>query len=215
VRPRYVFVSNTNSNKKVLEGYLEGSNHVYRGSLNLGASELTPGLWTLYIYPRTTLTEFCPATRVVRVVADPMKSTLFRQNGQSATTWNSDKLQYEFKGVSPNFLNLPLRYPDPAPELPLLGPLKNELEAGLFIQGSMGLNHTMTFTALDAKAYALALNQSLFDKQFSIKPSWIKDVHFDPTTRARWRCAPISCRWCRRIGKLLSTRGCSPPSGAW
>ncbi len=179
-RPRYVFVSAANSNQKVLEGYLDGGNHLYRGGLDLGAKQLTPGLWKLYVYPRTDWTEFCPTTRTVRVVADPMKSTIFRQDGQSVTTWNKDTQQYEFKGAAPNFLKLPLRYPDPPPELPLLGPLKNELEAGLFIQGSMGLNHTMTFTALDAKAYALAFNQSLFDKQFSIKPSWMKDVHYDP-----------------------------------
>lgn len=179
-RPRYVFVSNADPGKKVLEGYLEGANHLYRNNLDLGAKELTPGLWTLYIYPRTAVTEFCPATRVVRVVADPMKSTIFRGGGQSATTWNAAAQQYEFKGIAPNFLGLPLRYPDPAPDLPLLGPLKNELEAGLFVQGSIGLNHTMTFTALDAKSYALALNQSLFDKQFSIKPAWMKDVPYNP-----------------------------------
>jgi hypothetical protein len=179
--PRYVLVSPTDPTKK-LEGVIRGWNHKFEGDVELGASIFTAGLWTLYIYPRNAAgKEYCPASRMVRFVDDPMKSPYFRQQGgQSVTTWNSQTQQYEFKGVMPNFLGLPLRFPDPPPDLPVLGPLRNELEAGLFVQGSMGLDHTMTFTALDAKAYAMALNKNLYEKQFSIKPSWMKNIHYDP-----------------------------------
>lgn len=178
--PRYVFVSNSDPKKQVQAGELGGSNGVFKGPVNLGAGDFTPGLWTLYVYPRAGVIEYCPTTRVVRFVADPMKHSIFRQGGQSVTKWNSAAQQYEFNGIAPNVPILPLKYPEKDISIPLIGPLKNELEAGLFVQGTLGLNYTISFTAVNARAYALAINQSLFNKDWPIKPGWMNDVSYDP-----------------------------------
>lgn len=148
--PRYVFLSSSNPPKKVQEGDLQGGNGLFKGTVNLGDSAFTEGIWTLYVYPRAGIIEYCPSKYTVRFVADPMKNPIFRQGGQSVTKWNTATQQYEFSGIAPNVPLLPLKYPEKDVSIPLIGPLKNELEAGLFVQGTLGLNYTMSFTALNA-----------------------------------------------------------------
>ncbi len=179
--PTYELVSPDGKTKIPGEMAATQEKHVFQADINLGDSKFTDGLWKLFIYPRSLTYTYCPAVKTLRFVGDPMKSPVFRQGGSSATAWNAAEQRYEFRGTIPRGLDfLPLRYPNPPPDLPLLGEVRNELDAGLFLEGIITLDYKITFQALNAKAYVKLLSQEVYGKERDIRPKWMNGVTYDP-----------------------------------
>lgn len=190
--PTYTLVS-PDGQTTIQGAALSGSNHQFTGSVALGDSKISAsGIWTLYVYPHDNKgTQYCPTTKTVRFLDDPMKNAyLFRPDPDSVTTWNSARQQYEFKGKLPNpqaliGVTLPLRYPKADWNLPLIGNANSDFDAYLSVQGTMKLNRVMSFTAFNAQAKATLIGEPVLDKSWSPpnNPSVVIDPN-DPKASA-------------------------------
>ncbi len=120
----------------------------------------------------------CPTTFTIQVDPDPMKDP--RVQAGATTTWNSVKNWYDFQGtlISAGGL-LPFVYPNPVPNLPLLGPLENSFNAGLHVEGDIRLGGLVHIKIARAFAIAKVFNQSILDKNQDLIDDKVAHIYTD------------------------------------
>jgi hypothetical protein len=105
-------------------------------------------------------------SRAISVIANPMDDPLIRDG---TIAWNSSQQRYDFSGTMPKADGvLPLMFPDPPPELPLIGEIRNQLDAGIEFVGSMELDGDVVLDVLDAYALAELLSVDLFNERIDL-----------------------------------------------
>lgn len=132
----------------------------YQASYNM--SLLPPGLSRLIVAPVVNGVRQCPTSRFIEVIADPMKDSLVRAG--STTTWDESAQHYAFKGTIPQLTHLPLTYPDPPPNLPLIGTIENTLDANLHIEGTLELDGDVRLSLLHVEALAKLLSREVYKR---------------------------------------------------
>lgn len=162
-----------------------GKSQQWQAQVDLGQMT-TAGIWELHVIPQDSShggDHYCKTVNHARFIDDPMKVSFLFRPADSATMWNSIQRRYEFHGKMPNpqklvGVTLPLRYPKDDWNLPMLGKANSEFDAYLYMQGTMTLDCTMTFTAFSAQAQARLLGQSVLNKSWS--PLYSPSVTFNP-----------------------------------
>ncbi|MBM3134093.1 MAG: DNRLRE domain-containing protein [Chloroflexi bacterium] len=125
-------------------------------------SLLLAGVSTLKIVPVPTSGCGEPGHRSIEVIADPTADPFVREGSIS---WNSSEQRYEFGGTIPQVAGLlPIVYPDPPPDLPLIGSIENRLDAGVRFEGSLYLGGDLTLRVLRANALARLLGFDVFNQ---------------------------------------------------
>ncbi len=132
----------------------------YTAGLDVGT--LPVGLSTLYVSAVVNNQRTCPLAWTINVIADPMKDPVI-QPGTGQTTWDAGPESYHFTGKIPNFFNLlPLSWPNPPLNVPLLGKMENRLDAGLLVDGHLELDSTIHLHWLRAAVQLRAVSKDLY-----------------------------------------------------
>ncbi len=147
-------------------------------SLLHDVKDFPAGRSKLIIAPVVGGSRQCPKIFSVQVDVDPMKDPHVQAG--ATTTWNAAQKWYDFQGtlVSAGGL-LPFKYPNPEPDLPLLGKIENSFNAGLHVEGTIRLNGVVHLKILRALAAAKVLNQSLFDKSQELIDDSVAHIYTD------------------------------------
>ncbi len=147
-------------------------------SLLHNVMDLPVGRSKLLVAPVVDGVRQCPTTFSIQVDVDPMKDP--RVQAGATTTWNSTKNWYDFQGtlISAGGL-LPFKYPDPVPDLPLLGPLENSFNAGLHVEGDIRLSGLVHIKIARALANAKIFNQSILDKSQELIDDSVAHIYTD------------------------------------
>jgi hypothetical protein len=73
---------------------------------------------------------------------------------------NGSEQHYDFSGTLPDAAGiLPLMFPDPPPDLPLVGDLRNQIDTGIDFEGSLELDGDVLMRVLNVYAIAELLNK--------------------------------------------------------
>jgi hypothetical protein len=131
-------------------------------------SLLPAGVSTLKIVPIPTSGCAEPGYRSIEVIANPMADPFIRDGSIS---WNSSEQRYEFGGTIPDVAGLlPIVYPDPPPDLPLIGSIENRLDAGVRFEGSLYLGGDLSMRVLRIYALARLLGSDIFNQSQDLIP---------------------------------------------
>lgn len=156
----------------------------YQASYN--ASLLPVGITRLQVIPIVAgeTQSLCRVSRTLNTISDPMRDPLIQPGGQ--TTWNAANRRYTFAGTIPNVGGLlPLSYPEPPPELPLLGRLENRLDMGIRVEGSLAFNGDMRLRVLRAEASARLFSQNIFNSSRDLLPAGAERLVVNPSDLRR------------------------------
>lgn len=145
--------------------------------LQYNVGQLPPGQTKLIAVPVVNGEQQCVTSRIIQVLADPMKNPKFQPG--AVTVWDTTFKAYHFMGSIPNAGGLlPAKFDTPS--LPLIGVLENRLGAGVYVEGWLYLDGRLWFGALDAQAYARLMSIDVFNKTVGLDPGgkllaqWIK-----------------------------------------
>ena len=82
-------------------------------------------------------------------------------------TWDQTRQRYDFSGIILENDILPITYPDPPPDLPLVGKLENTLNAGIAFEGSLSLSGEVIMRLVDPYAQAQIFSREVLDESVS------------------------------------------------
>jgi hypothetical protein len=122
-----------------------------------------------YIVARPILASGCGVwnSQVISVIANPIADPLVRDDGR--IEWNSGMQQYDFSGTLPDIAGaLPIMYPKPPPDLPLLGEIRNQLDAGVYFEGSLGLDRKIRLQITRPYALAELLSLDIYNRSMNL-----------------------------------------------
>jgi hypothetical protein len=129
--------------------------------LQYNVGQLAPGQTKLIAVPVVNGQQQCVTTRIIQVLADPMKNPKFQPGANTA--WDSNAKAYHFKGTMPNVGGmLPANFDTPS--LPMIGVLENRLGAGVYVEGWLFMDGQLWMGALEAQAYARLMSIDVFNK---------------------------------------------------
>ena len=145
--------------------------------LQYNVGQLAPGQTKLIAVPVVNGQQQCVTTKIIQVLADPMKNPKFQPG--ASTVWDSNIKAYHFWGTMPNVGGLlPANFDTPS--LPMIGVLENRLGAGVYVEGWLFQDGKLWLGALDAQAYARLMSIDIFNKTLDLDPGgkllaqWIK-----------------------------------------
>lgn len=145
--------------------------------LQYDVGQLPPGQTKLIAVPVVNGVQQCVTSRIIQVIADPMKNPKFQPG--AVTVWDTSQKAYHFTGWMPNAGGLlPAKFDTPS--LPLLGVLENRMGAGVYVEGWLYLDGKLWFGALDAQAYVRLMSINVYNNQVQLDPGgkllaqWIK-----------------------------------------
>lgn len=149
------------------------SSHDY--NLPLDVATLQSGKSKLVVAPVVGNQRQCPLIDIIKVMPDPMKDSIMQMG--ASTTWDNAHNRYSFQGTLINVGGLlPLEFPSPPPNLPLIGKAENKLSAGVHLEGDISLNGLIHIRILNAQALAEIFSQTLY--------SGTKDLSFPGMDRS-------------------------------
>ena len=129
--------------------------------LQYDVGQLAPGQTKLIAVPVVNGQQQCVTTRIIQVLADPMKNPKFQPG--ASTVWDSNDKAYHFRGTMPNVGGLlPANFDTPS--LPMIGVLENRLGAGVYVEGWLFQDGQLWFGALKAEAYARLMSIDVYPK---------------------------------------------------
>ena len=156
---------------------LIGSANTKPWKLQYNVGQLAPGQTKLISVPVVNGQQQCVTTRIVQVLADPMKNPKFQPGAN--TVWDAKVKAYFFQGTMPNVGGLlPANFDTPS--LPLVGVLENRLGAGVHVAGWLFLDGQLWFGALDAQAYPRLMSIDIYNQTLDLDPGgkllaqWVK-----------------------------------------
>jgi len=128
----------------------------------------------------------------IKVLKNPLDHPIIRD---AAVSWNAGRVRYELSGKIPELADLPATWPDPPPDIPLIGEIENTLDAYVSFAGNLELDGDLRVTSMRAHAEALLFSQEVFDPiDEDILPPGAEDLVFDITDirNTRYPFGPIT-----------------------